>query len=111
LREQLLELNGVGPETADAILLYAGKLPVFVVDAYTRRIFERHGISAARAKYEELRAEVESALGNLYPPTEIANHFNELHALFVEVGKRHCGTTAKCEGCPLESLLPAKSAQ
>jgi len=62
LRPELLSLNGVGPETADSILLYAGQHPVFVVDAYTRRILERHGIAPANAKYEELRELVEHAL-------------------------------------------------
>jgi endonuclease III related protein len=62
LREQLLELNGVGPETADSILLYAGNHPVFVVDAYTRRILSRHGISAENIDYEEIRQLFERAL-------------------------------------------------
>jgi endonuclease III related protein len=55
LREELLALNGIGPETADSILLYAGKHPVFVVDAYTRRILDRYGILAQKSKYEEIR--------------------------------------------------------
>jgi endonuclease-3 related protein len=106
LRKQLLELNGVGPETADAILLYAGKLPVFVVDAYAKRVLERHGVIAAGAKYEPVRELVETALKGKDRDSELTDHFNELHALFVEVGKRHCGTAAKCEGCPLQPLLP-----
>jgi len=65
LREELLSLNGVGPETADSILLYAGNHPVFVVDAYTRRILERHGILSASADYEEIRALLQSALAPL----------------------------------------------
>jgi endonuclease III related protein len=65
LRQELLSLNGVGPETADSILLYAGQHPVFVVDAYTRRILERHGIASANAKYEELRELVERSLTNV----------------------------------------------
>jgi endonuclease III related protein len=63
LRDELLALNGVGPETADSILLYAGNHPVFVVDAYTRRILERHGLIAAHASYEEIRQMFERALG------------------------------------------------
>lgn len=105
LRQELLDLKGVGPETADAILLYAGKLPVFVVDAYTKRLLERHGISPAGAKYEEIREQVEAAFGSKGPPEHLAEHFNEFHALLVEVGKRHCGATARCEGCPLQHLL------
>src|SRR5262249_27014410 len=64
LRAELLALNGVGPETADSILLYAGNHPVFVVDAYTRRLLERHGIITAKTGYEEIRALIESALSN-----------------------------------------------
>ena len=62
LREELLSLNGVGPETADSILLYAGNHPVFVVDAYTRRVLERHGLAPAKAKYEEIRQVCQRAL-------------------------------------------------
>ena len=105
LRSELLALNGVGPETADTILLYAGKLPVFVVDAYTKRLFERHAIVPAGSSYEELRAQVESAFSSFTPKTELAEHYNALHALIVQVGKDHCGKIAKCEGCPLRPLL------
>ena len=68
LRDELLALNGVGPETADSILLYAGNHPVFVVDAYTRRILERHGIIRKAADYEEIRTLFEAALGKTRPP-------------------------------------------
>ena len=108
LRDELLRLNGVGPETADAILLYAGKLPVFVVDSYARRIFERHSITSASAGYEEIRNQVESAFKR-DGANGLADHFNEFHALIVETGKRHCGSVARCDGCPLQSLLPGKS--
>jgi endonuclease-3 related protein len=69
LREELLSLNGIGPETADSILLYAGNHPVFVVDAYTRRILERHEIISTKATYEEIRGLCESALGTLAADT------------------------------------------
>ncbi|HWH60171.1 MAG TPA: hypothetical protein VN682_21265 [Terriglobales bacterium] len=105
LRQELLQLKGVGPETADAILLYAGKLPVFVVDAYTKRVLERHGISPAGAKYEAVREQVEAAFAGEGSPRQLAEHYNEFHAVLVEVGKRHCGATARCEGCPLQHLL------
>ncbi len=108
LREELLALNGVGPETADSILLYAGGHPVFVVDAYTRRIFDRHGILPFSAKYETIRGLVEETLKA--PSAEHATtHFNELHALIVSVGKEHCNRQARCEGCPLERYLPSTS--
>lgn len=107
LRRELLSLNGIGPETADAILLYAGKLPVFVVDAYARRIFERHRLVTQGARYEELRQQVESVFRRIgdSSSSRLADHFNEFHALIVEVGKRHCGAIAKCDGCPLQPLL------
>ena len=107
LRAELLALNGVGPETADAILLYAGKLPVFVVDAYTKRIFERHGITSARATYDEVQNQVETAFASLGSTSRLADHYNEFHALLVQVGKDYCGTIANCQGCALKRLLPA----
>lgn len=103
LRAELLALNGVGPETADAILLYAGKHPVFVVDAYTRRILDRHGILPFTAGYEQIRELFEKSLAN---STESAAIFNQAHALIVQVGKNHCGSKARCEGCPLSRFLP-----
>jgi endonuclease III related protein len=106
LRAELLALNGVGPETADAILLYAGKLPVFVVDAYTKRMFERHGITSAGAKYEQVRSQVETAFSSLGSGSQIAHHYNEFHALIVQLGKDYCGTVANCKGCALRRLLP-----
>lgn len=108
LRNEFLELSGVGPETADAILLYAGKLPVFVVDAYAKRVLERHGIVKPGEKYEQVRSLVESSLKRNQSASESAQHFNELHALLVEVGKRHCRIIPKCEGCPLQPLLPTR---
>lgn len=105
LRSQLLALHGVGPETADAILLYALEHPVFVVDEYLRRVVTRHELLPANARYADLQALGDGAITS---PTreETARHANELHALIVEVGKRHCGTTPRCEGCPLQPFLP-----
>jgi len=105
LRTQLLALPGVGPETADAILLYALEHPVFVVDEYLRRVVTRHELLPANARYADLQALGDGAIAS---PTreETARHANELHALIVEVGKRHCGTTPQCEGCPLQPFLP-----
>ena len=146
LRAELLELNGVGPETADSILLYAGNHPVFVVDAYTRRILERHGLAGAKTGYEEIRQLIEKTLssaeaaallvteagpgvpearrgcavrgegaGPRHPSsrmsraarTELAQHYNELHALIVRIGNQFCRATPNCEGCPLKIFLPA----
>jgi endonuclease-3 related protein len=107
LRERLLSLNGVGPETADAILLYAGEHPVFVVDVYARRILHRHGIMPASAKYEEIRELFEKSLNVAHMREESASAvFNQAHALIVQVGKRHCKKQACCQGCPLERFLP-----
>lgn len=105
LRTQLLALPGVGPETADAILLYALEHPVFVVDEYLRRVVTRHELLPANARYANLQSLGDGAIAS---PTreETARHANELHALIVEVGKRHCGTTPQCEGCPLQPFLP-----
>ena len=110
LRQELLDLRGVGPETADAILLYAGKLPVFIVDAYTRRVLERHGITIAIAKYEDIKTQVEKAFRADGIALQLAEHYNEFHALLVEVGKRHCGAVPRCDGCPLRHLLPKQTA-
>ncbi len=105
LREKLLSVHGIGPETADSILLYAGNHPVFVVDAYTHRIFGRHGLTIGKPDYDAVRALVEASLP-AQPPI-----FNEFHALIVETGKRWCRKSApNCEACPLRELLPADSA-
>jgi endonuclease III related protein len=123
LREELLSLNGIGPETADSILLYAGNHPVFVVDAYTRRILERHGILPEKTDYEEIRELFQRALapmvdeqeimpakvapleagfrGTVHPPsamstaarTALVQVYNEMHGLIVGVGKNYCRKT------------------
>jgi endonuclease-3 related protein len=104
LREQLLEVHGIGPETADSILLYAGTHPVFVVDAYTRRVLERHQLVHAKATYEEIRQLFEQSLPNS------ASLFNEYHALIVHTGKHFCKTRdPQCAACPLRSFLPQVS--
>jgi endonuclease-3 related protein len=105
LRIQLLALPGVGPETADAILLYALEHPVFVVDEYLRRVVTRHELLPANARYADLQALGDGAIASS-TREETARHANELHALIVEVGKRHCGTTPRCEVCPLQPFLP-----
>jgi endonuclease-3 related protein len=102
LREKLLAVHGIGPETADSILLYAGKHPVFVVDAYTRRMLERHGLAAPAQSYEEIRRLFERNLAG-----DVAL-YNEFHALIVRTGKEYCRTrNPRCDECPLHSFLPA----
>lgn len=102
-RRQLLELPGVGEETADAILLYALGHPVMVVDEYLRRIVSRHGLAPEGAKYAQVQQLAERAFAG-DPAQSLPALANEFHALVVAVGKRHCGRQAKCEGCPLEGL-------
>jgi endonuclease-3 related protein len=136
LREELLSLNGVGPETADSILLYAGGHPSFVVDAYTRRILERHELIAPGTTYDEIRELFEQSLkplpdespdcapnsdnalrGSSHPPSRIstarrgavAQMFNEMHGLIVGVGKAYCKKSQPdCERCPLNKFLPER---
>ena len=129
LRDELLAQKGIGPETADSILLYAGHHPIFVVDAYTRRVLERHDAVATNAKYDEIRALVEHALQSEKPSPAVALNqqrpavhpasamsaaprtlsaqvFNEMHGLFVQLGKHYCHKQQpKCEVCPLGAML------
>lgn len=100
LREQLLELPGVGPETADAILLYALGHPVVVVDEYLRRIAIRHGLAPGKAGYGDLQRLAAGAFAE-EDASSLRSHFNEFHALIVMVGKQHCGPNPRCAGCPL----------
>jgi len=95
LREELLGVAGIGPETADSILLYAGGQPTFVVDAYTRRLFGRLGICRHDTEYEELRG---MFMTDLAPDVTL---YNEYHALIVQHGKERCRTRPLCDGCPL----------
>jgi endonuclease III related protein len=100
LRPRLLEVNGIGPETADSILLYAGELPTFVVDAYTHRVFSRHGWIDFEADYHRIQEYIEGELPRETPL------FNEFHALLVRLGKDYCKKTKpKCSECPLREML------
>ena len=98
LRHKLLGVYGIGPETADSILLYAGGKPSFVIDAYTRRIMGRLGLARESASYEALRTLFMSNL-----PLD-ARMFNEYHALLVRHGKEHCRKTPVCRGCCLKDI-------
>jgi len=99
LRDELLSVKGIGPETADSILLYAGNMPTFVVDAYTHRIFSRHGFISEESTYDEMKAFFEENL------PEDVRLFNEYHALLVQIGKRYCKPKKACEPCPLKDFL------
>jgi endonuclease-3 related protein len=96
LRQGLLSVNGIGPETADSILLYAVGRPIFVVDAYTHRILSRHGMVEEQATYQELQ---DLFMDNL---PEISSMFNEFHAQIVETGKNYCRKNPLCDRCPLK---------
>ena len=135
LRQELLALNGVGPETADSILLYAGQHPIFVVDAYTRRLLARHDILPENAPYEVIRKLCERALARVAAPdslpplkigkqqvlfshrpspmslakrSPVAQAYNDMHGLIVQIGKHYClKSRPRCEQCPLQRFLPA----
>ena len=98
LREELLALSGIGPETADSILLYAAGRPVFVIDTYTIRILSRHELLPEETSYVEAQ---EWVADNLPEDVQL---FNEFHALLVNVGKDFCRPRPKCSGCPLEGF-------
>lgn len=101
LREELLEVPGIGRETCDSILLYAGEKPSFVVDAYTRRLLAALGLIDARADYEAVRS--------LFMDNLPADHrlYNEYHALIVQHCKEHCRKRPHCTGCPLHICSPS----
>lgn len=101
LRQKLLNVSGVGQETADSILLYAAGEPFFVVDAYTRRILSRHGLIAQDADYRQMQRLFMEAI-----PADLLL-YNEYHALIVKLGKELCRKSRPlCSGCPLERFLP-----
>jgi len=98
LREKLLGVKGIGPETADSILLYGLKKSIFVIDAYTKRVLSRHGIVSEKASYEE----VQKIFMDYLPRDEKV--FNEYHALFVHLGKMVCKKIPRCDVCPLKGI-------
>jgi len=101
LRKTLLSVNGIGQETADSILLYAAKIPKFVVDSYTHRVLARHGWIGYDADYHQMQE-----LFEFHLPQEVAL-YNEYHALLVKVGHDYCRRTPNCEECPLQQMLPS----
>jgi len=98
VREKLLSINGIGPETADSIILYALEKPVFVIDAYTKRVLSRHHIMEHEATYDEFQGLFHAGL------RKDAGLFNEYHALLVRLAKEYCRTKPLCTGCPLEGM-------
>ena len=121
IRERLLAIHGIGPETADSMLLYAGSHQSFVIDTYTKRIFARHGWTGrsgkrkaesgknAEAGYNELKSLCESALNQRTGAARL-DYWQDYHAQLVMVGKHFCRTRApRCDECPLKPLLPRKN--
>jgi endonuclease III related protein len=100
LREELLAINGIGKETADSMMLYAGQKPIFVVDAYTQRVLHRHGIIDQKADYDTIQRIFHANL-----PTNV-ELFNDFHAQIVAVGHHFCRRKPLCNQCPLEPFLP-----
>jgi endonuclease-3 related protein len=98
LRPRVLKVRGVGPETADSILLYGLRKPIFVVDAYTKRILSRHGIISEKASYDEVQKLFMDHL-----PRD-GKLFNEYHALLVHLGKTLCKKIPRCDLCPLKDI-------
>lgn len=98
LRAKLLKVNGIGPETADSILLYGLKKPIFVVDAYTKRILSRHGMISESASY----GEIQRLFMNHLPHNK--RIFNEYHALLVHLGKTLCKKVPRCDICPIKGV-------
>ena len=105
LRKMLLEIKGIGPETADSILLYALNKPIFVVDAYTKRIFSRLRLVKENISYDELREFFEKNL-----PRSV-KLYNDYHAQLVELGKNYCKKIPDCSACPLRSLERCREKQ
>jgi endonuclease-3 related protein len=117
VRERLLAINGIGPETADSMLLYAGNHRSFVIDAYTKRVFQRHGwwngtgpqaaVKAhSRDEYDSLQRLCEASL-NQKPAAETLDYWQDYHAQLVVIGKDFCRPkNPDCTRCPLQPLLP-----
>jgi endonuclease-3 related protein len=97
LRKKLLDVNGIGPETADSILLYALDKPIFVIDAYTKRVLSRHNILGHEEAYDKFQELFHLSL------KKDVKLYNEYHALFVRAGKEFCKPNPRCEECPLRN--------
>lgn len=109
VRDRLLSINGIGPETADSMLLYAGNHHSFVIDAYTKRIFSRHGWCNEKSVYDELQSLCESSL-NQKSDSQQLDYWQDYHAQLVGTGNRYCKPrNPRCPECPLKTLLPTES--
>lgn len=105
IRHELLSIQGVGPETADSILLYAGNHPVFVVDSYTKRICQRFSFAVNTESYEDVQQFFEKELTSTIPKNDLVSVYKELHALLVKHAKEHCWKKKPlCSTCPVTDL-------
>jgi endonuclease-3 related protein len=107
-RGELLSINGIGPETADSILLYAGNKPIFVVDAYTKRINSRLPL-IGNSSYDEIQSYFQRELSNTNQRNDLTQIYNELHALIVEFAKNYCKKKPDCKNCPLGKYCSYKT--
>ena len=109
VRARLLDINGIGPETADSMLLYAGNHHSFVIDAYTKRIFSRHKWCSENADYDDLKSLCSESLNQKSRAARL-DYWQDYHAQLVGVGNRYCKTrNPLCNECPLKPLLPTES--
>jgi endonuclease-3 related protein len=107
IREELLSLNGIGPETADSIILYAGNMPIFVVDAYTKRLCKRLPINIEN-DYQKIQKYFQDKLLKTIPEKESVKIYNELHSQIVILAKNYCKTKPLCVNCPLKNICKYK---
>ena len=107
VREELLTINGIGHETADSIILYAGGMPIFVVDAYTKRLCERIPFNT-KLTYDEIQNFFQKELSKACKKEELTDIYNELHAQIVNLGKNYCKKKPLCEKCPLKDYCNFK---
>jgi len=103
VRNELLNLNGIGQETADSILLYAGNHPIFVVDAYTKRICNRIPVNNTIQTYDEIQQYFEKDINQNFSEDEIIPIFKDLHALIVNLAKNYCKKRPNCNNCPIKN--------
>jgi endonuclease-3 related protein len=96
LRAELLSVSGIGPETADSIVLYAAEKPIFVIDAYTKRILSRHGVLPFEKSYDDFQTLFTKSLPANVPL------YNQYHAMLVKVGNEFCRSRPRCDLCPLD---------
>jgi len=104
LRDDLLSLNGIGPETADSIILYAGDHPIFVVDSYTKRICNRIPIKIKDDSYSKIQQYFETSISKNVSDKDVVDIYKDMHALIVELSKNYCKAKPLCKSCPINNF-------